>query len=178
MNKKGFSTIVVVVLLVLGAMLIFTNFTGNAILLSPGTYSPAVCSGQWNNCANAFADGTPSSYAEVTNVSTWSNYSFAASNSSNVTNVKVRVDWWGSGTGMRSDIRVSNNGGSAYGAAHTIGGNTNEQTYYIDVTNDFSWNATGLSDSNFRVSANCWQINNKTGSSYRCRNDWIPVILS
>ncbi len=182
MDKKGvvnLALILVIIVAVGAAISLFTaDFTGNSVLLSPSTNSPSACSGGWVNCANAHADGSPSSYAEPINSSIWYNYSFNISNSTNITNVSVRVDWWGSGTGMRSNISISNNGGSSYGSAHIIGGNLNEQTYNIDVTNDLSWTPNGLSDSNLRVRANCWNIGGKTGSSYRCRNDWIPVTVS
>ena len=139
--------------------------------------SPSLCSGQWTNCSNAFADNTNSATATATSsankTGTWQNYGFSIPNSAQINSVIVRADFFASKTTGFIDVRVSGNGGVSYGPAHVLGGNTAEQTFTIDVTNDISWTPAKLNDTNFRVQVICFKQG--SGPNPTCNLDWIPV---
>ncbi len=139
--------------------------------------SPTACSGSWTNCVNAFADNTnraTTTASSSSNVSgTWTTYGFSLPANAQVTSVRVRADFFASKTNGFIDVRTSDDGGTSYGQLHTAGGNTAEQTFWLDVTNDHAWNATKLDNTNFKVRATCFKKG--SGPNPTCNLDWIPV---
>ena len=139
--------------------------------------SPTTCSGQWTNCSNAFADNINRATATVSSstpkTGLWHNYHFALPSDATIESVKVRSDFFASNKRGYLAVQVSDNGGSSFGPTHVIGGNTLEQTFWIDVTQDFAWTPATLSDANFQLIGTCFK--NGGGSNPTCRLDWIPV---
>lgn len=138
--------------------------------------SPTACAGQWTNCANANADGVNTSTASVTGTTNksgrWNSYGFSFGNGDIIQNVTVRADFFANVSNGFINVRVSGNNGKSYGKSHIVGGNTAEQSYYIDVTNDIPWNSSALS-TNLRVNATCFKSG--SGLNPTCNLDWIPV---
>ena len=139
--------------------------------------SPSLCSGQWTNCNNAFADNANRATASVTSNTNksgiWNNYGFSIPTSAVIDNVIVRADFFASNVRGYMNVRVSGDGGNTYGPSHIVGGNTAEQTFLIDVTNDLSWTPSMLSNSSLIVNATCYKKG--SGSNPTCRLDWVPV---
>ena len=139
--------------------------------------SPSACSGQWTSCSNAFSDNTNSATASVSGTANksgiWNDYGFSLSSSDQINKVVVRADFFASKTSGYIVVRVSGDGGLTYGPSHTVGGNTAEQSFFIDVTNDLSWAPSKLNNSNLRVNVTCSKIGG--GANPTCNLDWIPV---
>lgn len=139
--------------------------------------SPTTCSGLWTDCSNAFADNTNVATASVsTGVNksgTWQNYGFSIENSSTITNVTVRADFFASKSNGFINVRVSGDGGNTFGPSHIVGGNTVEKTFLINVANDFAWTPGMLSNASLRVNATCFKSGGAGNPT--CKLDWIPV---
>jgi len=139
--------------------------------------SPSACSGQWTNCAYAFADDANRTTATATSSSsktgTWNNYGFSIDDSSVINNVTVRADFFASNSRGYINIKVSGDGGATFGSSHIVGGNTAEQTFLIDVTNDVVWTPSKLSNANLRVNVTCFKQGSR--GNPKCNLDWIPV---
>src|SRR3989338_8132045 len=144
----------------LAALVAFALLAAAAYAAS-ATYSPSSCSGQWENCSRAFADDSSRSAKTATNTanrtSTWQSYGISLPSNATITNVSVRADFFASNSRGYFAVRVSGNGGSSFGPAHTAGGNTAERTYTFDVTNDLSWTPAKLNDTNLRVNVTCFK---------------------
>ncbi|MEK6964447.1 MAG: hypothetical protein AABX70_08565 [Nanoarchaeota archaeon] len=160
-------------------VILFTTllFLSALALAALSLKSPSKCQGQWNNCANAFSDNTLRATASVTannnKTGNWTNYSFSIPSTARINTVKVRADFFANNPRGYMDVRVTGNGGASFGPIHTIGGNTAEQTYWIDVTSDYSWTPAMLNNNNLRVSTKCFKQG--SGSNPTCNLDWIPV---
>lgn len=143
--------------------------------------SPTVCSGQWASCANAFGDNANRAEFRardtINGTGTWQDYSFVIPSTAQIDSVVVRADFFASNTKGKLDVRVSGDGGATYGPAHVVGGNTAEQTFLIDVTNDVAWTPTKLDNTNLKVKAICFK-SPTGGADPRCRLDWIPVTVN
>ncbi|GEM_PF-1749403 len=139
--------------------------------------SPSSCIGQWTTCANAFANNvnvaTAGVSASANKSGNWNGYNFSIPGSSQINSVIVRADFSASKTSGKIAIRVSGDGGTTWGQAHVVGGNTAEQTFIIDVTGDLAWTPTKLNNGNFKVNATCFKQGG--GSNPTCRLDWVPV---
>jgi hypothetical protein len=140
--------------------------------------SPAGCSGEWAACSNAFANDANRATAAVTATSNksgiWNNYTFTSIPAgSAITGVVVRSDFFASKASGYLAVRVSADGGATYGPVHTLGGNTAEKTFQINVTTDFAWTLDNLNRTNLRVNATCFK--NGSGQNPTCNLDWIPV---
>lgn len=139
--------------------------------------SPTACSGQWTNCLNAFSDNTNSATASVSSsnnkTGTWNNYGFSIPNSAIIDSVKVGADFFASNVRGYINVRISGDGGVTFGPSHEVGGNTAEQTFIINVTNDVAWTPSKLNNTNLRVNVTCFKQG--SGSNPTCRLDWIPV---
>lgn len=61
------------------------------------------------------------------------------------------------------------------GIAHRVGGVTSQTTFNIDVTSDFSWTPSGLSDANFKVNVTSVKVGS---GSPTWKLDWIPVTVN
>jgi len=156
------------------SFLIVSLFIFSVGVLADNTVNdPATCSGEWTNCNNAFSDGGGVATATKNEVGIWQDYGFNIDPLDEINYVQVRVDFFASKTNGFVDIQVSNNSGTNFGSAHRVGGNTAEQTFLINVTDDFNWNADDLSDANFRVKATC--VKQGQGSPPTCSLDYIPV---
>ena len=142
--------------------------------------SPSACSGQWTKCLNAFADNANKSvaaaYSGVNKTGVWNNYGFSISDSANISSIMVRADFFTNNNAGYVDIRVSGNGGATYGPSHIVGGNTVEQSYWIDVTSDMVWTPAKLNNTNFRVSVTCFK-QGFVNATY-CHLDWLPVSVN
>ena len=141
--------------------------------------SPSSCSGEWANCNFAFADDLNVSTADVngdTNkTGAWRNYGFSLPAIADINGVSVLADFFASRPSGYINVRVSGNGGASFGPPHRVGGNTTEQRFVIDVTNDWPWNPGALNDANLVSQVTCFDIN---GTSVTCKLDWIPVEVS
>lgn len=147
-----------------------------AIVFAVSSFNtPNNCVGQWTNCLNAFADNANRATARVVSgvnkSGTWYNYGINTGNGAIIHNVAVRADFFSSKPSGFINVRVSGDGGKTYGPSHIVGGNTAEQTFLIDVTNDAVWNGSMLS--NFPVNVTCFK--NGRGNFPKCNLDWIPV---
>lgn len=156
---------VAAVLLLITAAIVLADSTGNR--------SPTACSGQWTGCSSANADGGSVATAAKDKAGVWNNYGFSFGAGDIIGTVKVRADFFASRTNGYIDVKVSGDGGASYGPVHTVGGNTAEQTFIIDVTGDAAWDASKLSNANFRVNVTCRKIGG--GPNPTCNLDWIPV---
>ena len=162
-----FSVLITTVLLLLAVPVL-------AIILSN---PPATCSGQWTSCTNAFVDdanratATPSTTANKTGI--WNNYGINIPSSASIDSVLIRADFFASKANGYINIRASNNGGAALGPSHVVGGNTAEQTFWVDVTNDFAWTPAMLANNNFRVNVTCFRLSGSKNPT--CNLDWVPV---
>ncbi len=139
--------------------------------------NPSSCSGSWKNCTNAFNNDGRNSYITVLSTSNKSsifeNYGFAISNSSKIDNVKLRADFLTSNIDGGVKIKVSKDGGVSYGQFHIINGSTSKKSYWIDITDDFSWKAADLIDGKFKAVSTCFSKTKTT-----CYLDWLPVNVS
>ena len=140
--------------------------------------SPSTCSGGWNDCTNAFADD--SSRATINTAAPvhgqWNDYGFSIAAGSTIDNVTVQVDFFASRDNGFIDVTVSGDGGLTYGAPHTVGGNTVEQSFFIEVTDDLSWTPDMLTDANLRVNVSCFKQGG--GPKPTCNLDWAPVLVN
>ncbi|MBI2107376.1 PKD domain-containing protein [Candidatus Woesearchaeota archaeon] len=138
--------------------------------------SPGNCSGAWSGCLNASADDSSLAKTVITTANKtglWSGYGFNISSGNQITNVTIRADFFASNAGGFASVRVSGDNGVSYGIPHQIGGNTAEQTYFIDVTNDLYppfWTPENLS--NLLIFVTCFKYN---VSKTTCNLDWLPV---
>jgi len=163
---------------VLGMVSFFVLVLVLAVYALTSVNSPTTCSGQWTTCTNANANDASRATATATNTANfsgiWRDYGFSISDSSSIDSVIVRPDFFASNVRGFAKIRVSGDGGATYGPIHTIGGNTAEQSYFIDVTSDLAWTGSMLNNANLRINATCFK-DPQSGSNPTCRLDWIPV---
>ena len=129
--------------------------------------SPAACGGQWTSCSNAFADNLNRATASVTGSAMksglWNGYGFSMPGSASIDQVIVRADFYASKSTGYLKLQASDDGGASFGSAHTVGGNTAEQTFLIDVTSDRSWTPAKLNDANLRINATCFKSGTPSG---------------
>lgn len=141
------------------------------------TNNPGACSGQWNNCVNAFGDNVNrakvSANNSVNRSGRWQAYGFSVPASATIDSVKVRADFYASNFRGHINVRVSGDGGATLGLSHPLGGNRVEQTFWIDVSNDVAWTPATLNNANFRVNVTCFK--NQSGSNPTCNLDYLPV---
>ncbi len=158
----------------LGGLLIIL---ATVVLAASLSNSPSACSGQWTNCSNAFGDNSNRATASVTASANksgiWNNYGFSVADSASIDQVVIRADFFASKTNGYINVRVSGDGGATFGPSHVVGGNTAEQTFNIDVTNDLAWTSSKLNNSNLRVNVTCFKQG--SGSNPTCNLDWLPI---
>ena len=167
--KRIFVSVLMVLLLVV--VVVYATVT---------TYHTPICNGKWSQCYLVDGDDAVASSINVTNTSdfinstsTWFNYSVNLSNTSNITNVSVLVDFWGVTGDENLQVKVSWNNGVTWGPVHLVHGTTSETRYIVDVTSDTVWDDFKLSNAKFRVQGTCrlepW------APSGTCFIDWLPV---
>ena len=136
---------------------------------------PASCGGGWTNCRNAFRDGTNASLATPTatlnRTAYWTSFGFSLGSGDKIEGVIARVDFNASTKNGSINVRVSGNNGVTYGPNHIIDGVIGEQTFFINVTDDFAWK--GKNFSSFRVNVTCFKSG--SGIDPTCSLDWINV---
>lgn len=148
--------------------------------------SPSACSGQWTSCSNAFANDANRATASVSATSNksgiWNNYGLSITQGSTINRVNVRADFFASRTSGFINVKVSGDSGLTYGPSHIVGGNTAEQTFNIDVTNDIAWTPNNLNNTNFRVKVTCFRSDGTAAGRFNgistnptCNLDWVPV---
>lgn len=163
--------------LILISLVIFslTGIPAYAVLVQN---NPVSCSGNWTSCSNANLNDLNRATAIATNTANvtgkWNNYGFAIKDSAIIKNVSVRSDFFASNVRGFIVVQASGDNGASYGAKHTVGGNTAEQQFTIDLTNDLSWTGSMLNNTNFRVNATCIK-SPQSSSNPTCNLDWIPV---
>jgi PKD repeat protein len=142
--------------------------------------SPTVCSGEWTSCSNAFADDSNRATAAVTGTTNksgiWRDYNISIPSDAAIDQVRVRIDFFASKTNGYVGVRVSPDGGATWSPQYSSGGVTKENTVFFDFTNDISWTAEKLNNTNFRVNATCFKVG--SGANPTCNLDWIPVNVS
>ena len=158
---------------------IITAILAFAVLAVVSSFkSPTLCQGQWTSCANANADDANRATAAVTATTNktgiWNNYGFSIGNGAIISNVTVRADFFASNTRGFIKVIVSGDNGSTYGSSHTVGGNTAEQTFIIDVFNDLSWTPAMLNNGKLVVNVTCFK-SPTGGTNPTCNLDWVPV---
>ena len=144
-----------------------------AVIALTSSNSPTACGGQWTSCSNAFADDASRATASPSQSGRWNNYGFSTGNGAIINNVTIRADFFATRTSGFINVKVSGDNGATYGPGHVVGGNTAEQTFIIDVTNDLNWTPSMLSNSNFRVNVTCTKQGG--GANPTCDLDWVPV---
>jgi hypothetical protein len=169
----------VVVLLIMGIVLMSSSSLAQAQSETTLSKSPSACSGDWSNCNRAFKNDASRSTASVNSTlnrtEVWNNYGFSISSNSTIISVNINADFYASNTRGFMSVRVSGDGGATYGPPHVVGGNTIEQTFVINVTDDVVWTPDKLNNSSFRVQATCFKQG--SGTSSKCNLDWIPVTV-
>ncbi|MDP3765441.1 MAG: hypothetical protein Q8R04_02930 [Nanoarchaeota archaeon] len=162
----------------LALSLLIISMLALVVFAASSQRSPTVCAGQWSTCSNANADDTNRATFTATNTlngsGRWSSYGFLLQNGAIITNVTVRADFFASNVRGFINVKVSGNNGATYGPSHVVGGNTAEQTFNIDVTNDLAWTPSMLNNNNLRVNATCFK-SPTSGSNPTCRLDWVPM---
>ncbi|MBI2631593.1 hypothetical protein HYW75_01160 [Candidatus Pacearchaeota archaeon] len=162
------------------ALLLLIPIFAVIVIAASSQRSPSACNGQWSLCSYANSNdlNRASTYVNATfnKSSRWYNYYFSTGNGAIIENVSVRADFFASRTNGYLNVRVSGDGGLTWGQNHIVGGNTLEQTYNIDVTNDLTWTPSKLSNANFRVNATCFKQG--SGPNPTCNLDWIPVTVT
>lgn len=165
--KKYFKINLIIILLLLSSVVFAINVFN----------SPTTCNGQWRNCTNAFSNNANTATAKATGSQSksglWNNYNFDIPNNALINSVIVRSDFFASTTNGYVNIKVSGNNGVTYGPSHIFGGNTLEQTFIIDVTNDLAWAPNMLANGNLTINVTCFKQG--SGSTPICNLDWIPV---
>ena len=152
---------------------------------------PSTWTGGWTDPGKVTAsdDDRASTTANVTE--TYGGYGFAVG-AFPITKVKVGVEVNGS---VYYDaindiyyydylnVTVSNDGGTTFGINHTefVGDvdydKSHESTHWVDVSNDFAWTPTMLTDANFRVKITAI-ILTKDPVAHSITVDWLPVQVS
>ena len=165
-------------LVLIGLMILISTALVSAVSLQR---SPSACNGQWASCSSAFGNDGQQSTVRATNSATpsevWRNYGFSLSNGSQITNIVVRADFFANKVSGYANVRVSGNGGLTYGPSHIVGGNTVEQIFNIDVTNDFLWTPSMINNGNLKVNVTCFK-SPTSGSNPTCRLDWLPITIT
>ena len=145
------------------------------------TTDPLACSGQWTNCSQADTNDSNRSTSVASNNSqktgVWNNYGFALPSTATIHWVTVLATFYASNSNGFIEVRVSTDGGVTYGPAHTVGGNTSDQTFLIDVTTDAAWTPTLLNNSNLRVQVKSFKQGSSSGNP-TCNLGWVPVKVS
>ena len=161
-------------------MSLFVMMSFSVLVSSDALFnSPSVCNGQWTSCNNGFSDNFNYATATVrrnTITGTWKGYGISLPNSTKIDSVVIRADFFSSRTTGFIDVRVSGDNGLTYGAPHRVGGNLNEQSFQINVTNDIAWSPDKLNNSNLIVVATC--LNENGSGKVNCELEWIPIIVS
>src|SRR3989344_1309157 len=142
-----------------------------AVFATTSLVSPTLCTGTWNSCSNANADNSAVAKATNGKSGSWYGFGFSIPSDAVINSVKVRADFFATTTSGYLDVKASNNNGLNYGPAHRVGGNTAEQTFWIDVTNDFVWTPNDINNY-LRVQGNCVK---QGGGNPTCQLDWLPV---
>ncbi len=149
------------------------------------TNNPTACtSGGWLLCGKAGLDdgittnSTVNGTANDTGV--WRNYHFNSgniSNTTNVTNMTVIVDFWSIFSNpvkpAKAKVRVSWNAGSTWSAPQYIGPVPSETRYFLDFTSATPWNLDKVSDANFRVEVTCYLEYPSAPDTGSCYMDWL-----
>ena len=169
----------VVILLIMGIVLMSSSSSAQAQPPVTLVKSPSSCGGDWSSCNRAFKNDASRSTASVNSTlnrtGVWNNYGFSISSNSTIISVNINADFYASNTRGFMSVRVSGDGGATYGPPHVVGGNTIEQTFVINVTDDVVWTPDKLNNSSFRVQATCFKQG--SGTSSKCKLDWIPVTV-
>lgn len=152
---------------------------------------PSTWTGGWTDPGKVAAldDDYASTAANVTE--TYGGYGFAIG-AFPITGVKVGVEVNGS---VYYDaineiyyydylnVTVSNDGGTTFGINHTeFAGDVDyhssqEKTHWVDVSNDFAWTPSMLTNANFRVRITSF-INTTGETGHSITVDWLPVQVS
>ena len=165
-----------------GYLIIFATFLllAAAALSVVPLFNAWSCSGYWQDCQNALADDANRAVASVNSkenrTGTWNNYCIRLKKSAVINSVVAQADFYSSKKDGYISIRASSDNGTTFGPEHVVGGNKDEQSFIIDLTNDSQWDPDKLNDSHFRIDVTCFK---KGGLlSPTCYLDWLPVNVS
>lgn len=153
----------------------------NASVLLAATKSPTECGtisipnitdGSWINCGNGFSSNNRYTFTgggdATFTMGYWSGYGFNPA-IADIQSVVLRVE-----AALENDtdliVVVTTDEGSNY---YPIWGGNNgvETTYTFDLTNDFNWTGTSLSDENLSVELWCYDSPSVSG----CAVDSLPI---
>lgn len=150
------------------------------VIAASSQRSPSACTGQWSLCFYANANDanrvTFKATGSTNGTGRWYNYGISTGNGAIIENVKVRADFFANISSGYINVRVTGDAGTTWGRSHIVGGNTAEQTFNIDVTNDYAWTPSKLSNTNFRVNVTCFKSGG--GPNPTCNLDWLPVTVT
>ncbi|UCC91968.1 MAG: hypothetical protein JSV39_01750, partial [Candidatus Aenigmatarchaeota archaeon] len=117
------------------------------------TKDPTSCTSTWTNCEYAYNDD--SNYADSGNndgsQETWSGYGFSLSEPIQVNSVKVKIKSLVGNTAHDINLEVYN--GSDWGTPHALTDQSSCTEEIVDVTSDFSWNASQINSIQVRATA-------------------------
>jgi hypothetical protein len=152
-----------------------TYTTPITVISSPGSNSGT--GGGWSNPERAYVDDSSYAISDANNeqVSYWG-YNFTLPADAVITQVRVRLDAYSSGSYNRDDIRLeasSDNGSSWLPASppvQQLGGS--ETTYWIDITSWASWTTTNINSTQTKIT------HVQDGSLNNIYLDYIPVEIT
>lgn len=135
---------------------------------------PSTWSGAWTDPGYVVKSNDTYAYdAKKNDAEVYGGYGFVTTSWTSVIKVEVGVEAHeGSGSNDDLGVLVSNDGGSNYGAQHTVDTGTSDEFVWVDVTGDWSWTPDMLSDTYFRVKITYVQGG---GSAEGIYVDWLPV---
>jgi|GEM_PF-6970747 len=126
----------------------------------------------WTSPENAYVSDDVYTSTVLKNViATYSNYGFYAYDGG-IASVEVGIEAYTLGA-EKIEVTVSNDGGSSWGSVHAVfpGASDTDTVEWVDVTADFDWTPTMLTDAYFMV-----QIKHVVvGGAKETFVDWIPV---
>jgi FlaG/FlaF family flagellin (archaellin) len=137
------------------------------------TQSPSAESGGWSHASYAYADGSPYAESHPDNkVNIFSGYGFTIPSGATITQVRVRVDAFVSGEGVKLILEISSNGGTPFTPVPgDISPGTLENTYWKDVTDLASWTPANINDNQIQTRIAYIEEEHDDKVSL----DWIPI---
>lgn len=140
---------------------------------NPSTYYGIA---NWTNPDYAYLDDSNYAKNDTADIhQVYGNYGFdtGAMTSVGMLEVGVKAKIIGSGLNDYIDVRVSNDGGITWGGNHTVNVFESEVLSWVDVTDDFSWTPSDLSNANFRLKITYKKVSG--GKNEMIFVNWLPV---
>ena len=137
----------------------------------PQTKSPSACTGAWTAPTEAYSSDDVHAEAAKNAIEDYSSYGFSTTLWTDVGSVEVGVEGYSTGA-EKIRIWVSGDGGSSWSATeHDVVLAASDTLQWVDVTSDFAWIPSMLSDGSFIVEAQAIAA----GGFKDAFVDWLPV---